>query len=374
MRTSRLVAYAAAACGAIAGAGAEPLRSVDSQRGERLFQSEGCVQCHSVDGAGGKIAPDLGKRIDRNYTPALLASVMWNHAPVMWAAMDRQGIRTSAIDEQGAGDLFAYFYAARFFDKPGDAARGKRLFTSKHCSECHGITGPKDEDAKPVIGWESIGHPILLAEAMWNHAENMQQAFADRKVPRPEISGQDLSDILVYLRNLPVTRRLAARLETGSSESGQALFESKGCGGCHIGKLALAPRLRGTTLTDIAVDMWNHAPKMAQPPPKLAKGEMRQIVSYLWSEAILADNGVAAEGRKVFAAKSCAVCHNDPSSGAPNLADRRGGFSAVSMISTLWRHGPRMLKEMEARGVAWPKFTARQMSDLIAWLNAGTRP
>src|SRR3954469_13203186 len=170
MWTVRLIALTAFGA-ATAPAQTQP---VDSQRGELLFQSQGCAQCHSVDGRGGKLAPDLGKRIDRNYTPALLASVMWNHAPVMWAAMDRQGIRTSAIDEQGAADLFAYFYAARFFDKPGDAARGKRLFSSKHCSECHGITCPKAEDARPVIRWESLGHPILLAEAMWNHAANMR--------------------------------------------------------------------------------------------------------------------------------------------------------------------------------------------------------
>jgi len=344
---------------------------VDSQRGERLFQSEGCVQCHSIDGKGGKTAPDLGKRIDRNYTPALLVSVMWNHAPTMWAAMDRQGIRTSVIDEQGAADLFAYFYAVRFFEKPGDAARGKRLFSAKHCSDCHGIYGSKSEDAKPVIKWESLGHPILLAEAMWNHAANMRQAFADQKLAWPEITGQDLSDMLVYLRNLPVTRQLGARLATGEGENGQALFESKGCAQCHTGKLELTSRLKGKTLTDIAADMWDHAPKMAQPPPKLALGEMRQIVSYLWAEAILHDSGASADGKKVFAAKSCAVCHNDPSSGAPSLSDRRGGFSTISMIATLWRHGPRMLKEMEARRVAWPKFTARQMSDLIAYLNAG---
>jgi hypothetical protein len=53
----------------------------------------------------------------------------------------------------------------------------------------------------------------------------------------------------------------------------------KGCAGCHTGKLELAPRLRGKTLTGIAAEMWNHAPKMAQLPPKLEKGEMRQIVS-----------------------------------------------------------------------------------------------
>ena len=366
MWTIRLVAIAS-----LASATGAPLASVDSARGQLLFQSEGCVQCHSIDGKGGKIGPDLGKRIDRNYTPALLASVMWNHAPVMWAAMDRQGIRKSAIDEQGAADLFAYFYAVRFFDKPGDAARGKRLFSSKHCSECHGITGPKGEDAKPVIRWESLGHPILLAEAMWNHAANMRQAFTDQRLAWPDISGQDLSDILVYVRNLPATRQLGARLETGSSENGQALFESKGCAGCHTGKLDLKPRLKGKTLTDIAADMWDHAPKMAQPPPHLALGEMRQIVSYLWAQEILQDSGSPADGKKVFAAKNCATCHNDPSSGAPNLSNRRGGFSTISMISTLWRHGPRMLKEMEAKRIAWPKFTARQMSDLITYLNAG---
>ena len=98
------------------------------------------------------------------------------------------------------------------------------------------IHGPKSEDAKPVIKWESLGHPIRLAEAMWNHAANMRQAFADQKLAWPQITGQDLSDILVYLRNLPAARQLAARLETGSSENGRALFESKGCAQCHTHK------------------------------------------------------------------------------------------------------------------------------------------
>src|SRR5260370_24241099 len=189
MWTARLVAFASVATSAFGA----PLRSVDSLRGERLFQSEACVQCHSMDGKGGKTAPDLGKRIGRNYTPALLVSVMWNHAPVMWAAMDRQGIATARLDEQAAADLFAYFYAVRFFDRPGDAARGKRLFSSKHCSECHGITSSKAEEAKPVIRWESLGHPIRLAEAMWNHAANMRQAFPHPKVAWPEITGPGLS-------------------------------------------------------------------------------------------------------------------------------------------------------------------------------------
>jgi hypothetical protein len=50
---------------------------------------------------------------------------MWNHAPGMWAAMRDRDIRAGDLNEQAAADLFAFFYSARFFEKPGDAGRGK---------------------------------------------------------------------------------------------------------------------------------------------------------------------------------------------------------------------------------------------------------
>ena len=40
------------------------------------------------------------------------------------------------------------------------------------------------------------------------------------------------------------------------------------------------------------------------------------------------------------------------------------------MISTLWEHGPRMLSVMQQRRLPWPRFNAREMSDLIAYLNS----
>ena len=58
----------------------------DARRGEQLFTSEQCIQCHSVKGKGGTLAPDLARRVDRDYTPSVMASLMWNHAPDMWAA------------------------------------------------------------------------------------------------------------------------------------------------------------------------------------------------------------------------------------------------------------------------------------------------
>ena len=72
----------------------------------------------------GGTAPDLGQRTGGSYTPSLMAARMWDHAPEMWSAMKEQGVARPELTEQDAIDLFAYFYAARYFDPRGDAARG----------------------------------------------------------------------------------------------------------------------------------------------------------------------------------------------------------------------------------------------------------
>ena len=43
----------------------------------------------------------------------------------------RRKSRAGDLDEQAAPDLMAFFYAARFFEKPGDAGRGKRAFRER---------------------------------------------------------------------------------------------------------------------------------------------------------------------------------------------------------------------------------------------------
>jgi len=98
------------------------------------------------------------------------------------------------------------------------------------------------------------------------------------------------------------------------------------------------------TLTDIAADMWNHLPRMKQPPPALAPEEMREILAYIWTRQYFTGRGDAASGKKVFAGKHCATCHDDPSSGAPNLGKGKGAYSDITMVAALWQHGPHMLE------------------------------
>jgi cytochrome c551/c552 len=160
----------------------------------------------------------------------------------------------------------------------------------------------------------------------------------------------------------------------GADHDGLAVFNAKGCPVCHTPGTALANRIKGETLTAIAADMWNHAPKMAAAgakPVQFTPGEMQDLLNYLWARQFFEDAGNSASGRHVFESKRCAACHQDPSSGAPQLKGRT--FSASVMVSALWHHGPRMLDQMKSKNIPWPRFDRAQMSDLIAYLNSESK-
>ena len=353
------------------GAAELPVIPGDSTRGAKLFQTQQCIHCHAVNGRGGKVGIDLGRSVSRKYTPALLASTMWNHGPIMWGAMESAGIETPKLSEEDAADLFAYFYSARFFDQPGDAARGQQSFNARQCGVCHGIEDSKAEGAPPVVKWESLGDPVALVQQMWNHSYRMHDAFTRRKLEWQALTSADLDDILTYLRSLPQTQKLTTHFSNTSGTHGRQVFEQKGCVNCHKGTLALEDRLHNMTLTDIAVDMWDHAPRMLQPPPALSEDEMRSLLSFLWMRQFVYGGGDVAAGKKVFQARRCADCHATGKHGAPPLPGQARQYSEVSIISALWRHGPQMARRMKEAGIPWPMFGGQQeVADLIAYLNS----
>ena len=353
-------------------AGHAAVVAADSERGAELFDSLACVRCHSVNGQGGKAAPDLGRLVDRSFTPATLAATMWNHAPTMWASMRAVDIHAGDLDEQAAADLFAFFYSSRFFEPPGDAGRGKRVL-ERDCARCHGMKTPAEAGIPPVMEWKSVNTPFELIATIWNHLPGMQAAAARKRVALPVLSGQDLVDLLVYARHLPRVRDSETHFETTSGAEGPALFQSKGCAGCHKAGSALAARIKGRTLTEIGAAMWNHGAAMrtpGAPPAHFDPDEMRELLSYLWARQFFVDAGDAARGSRVFTVKGCAGCHSNPASGAPPITSGAHDFSEAAVVSALWRHGPAMLESMRKKGTPWPRFNGREMSDLIAFLNS----
>lgn len=335
----------------------------DSERGAELFHTLQCVQCHSVNGEGGNLGPDLGRQLNRGFTPASLAGAIWNHAPAMWTAMQAHGVRPDDMNQQAATDLFTYFYSVGFFERPGDAGRGKQLFTARHCANCHGLDESKIPEAKPASQWQSVEQPIMLVNEMWNHAATMRKEFAGRSWKWPELTTQDLIDILVYLR-----KGSPSRMEITSGTRGEAIFRSKGCESCHSSMAALSTRVSGETLTGIAVAMWNHAPRMPASPPMMDINEMQEIAGSLWAEQFFRNAGSSNAGKRVYRTRHCAACHDDPASGAPKLAGHV--FSGAVMISALWRHGPQMLDQLQVKKLRWPRFENMDMANLIAYLNS----
>lgn len=342
----------------------------DAYRGAEILKKENCTQCHSIRGNGGKIGPDLGVRTAHEYTPAVMASVMWNHAPAMWSAMTAQGIPRPVISDGEAQDLFAYFYSVRYFDQPGDAGRGKHLFIAKHCAECHALGDEAKGPGNPVKSWTAMTDPIILVQQMWNHAPRMKHEFAARNLEWVSLTSQDLVDLTVFVQNLPALRDKPVTFWLPDSKGGEALVREKGCEGCHTGKLALDHRLNDQTLTDVAAALWNHAPRMVE-TPIISTDEMRVIVSYIWEKQYLGSPGKPAQGQHVFETKHCATCHTGQG-GAPYLGRGETMYSPVAMVAVLWKHGPTMLQHMQEQNIPWPRLTPEDMSNLVAFLN--TKP
>jgi mono/diheme cytochrome c family protein len=342
---------------------------MDSARGDVIFQLQECVQCHRLKGMGGTTAPDLSRVLDRAFTPALLAGTMWNHAPTMWSTIREKGMKVGDLDQQAAADLFAAFYSARYFEMAGDAGRGKRVFASKKCDTCHGLTTSPNPRAKPVGEWRGLSDPVDLVGAMWNHSSDMWSQLSQRKIAWPAMTAQDLTDLLVYLRNASSARPAEPAFRITAGEDGEKLFNAKGCNECH--KTQNLPS-GNMTLTGVAASMWNHATMLHSEPPRLTPDEMREVLGAYWAKQFFAGSGDPSQGKKVFAAKHCAECHSGSGPGA-KLTDMKGGYNGMSMVSALWRHGPEMLDQMKQKKINWPVFKAGEMADLMAWLNEGAR-
>ncbi|MGA9627070.1 MAG: c-type cytochrome [Bryobacteraceae bacterium] len=340
----------------------------DPERGAALFQSLNCVACHSVNGVGGKRAPDLGEGRDRGFSPYNLAAVMWNHAPAMWGATARAGVTVPAMDEQQAADLFIYFYAAGYFETPGDAKRGKQVFLARRCGQCHGIDSPVRAGIRPVAEWDSIWDPIALAQEMWNHSSDMVRALSRSQVPYPLLTAQELTDLLAWLRASRPPSHTAGSVPE-SPESGRALLVSKGCAGCHRGELALEAHRTRYSLTDFAAAMWNHPFRTGHHQTPLSLEEMRRLVGYLVATQFFDERGDPNQGKRVFQSKRCTVCHDDPSSGAPGRSVMSGTMTSYGMLAALWKHGPAMLNAMRQRNIPWPRFDGSEMADVSAYLH-----
>ncbi len=269
---------------------------------------------------------------------------------------------------------------------PENPLRGRFVFEQKGCINCHAIKGEGGEIGPDLGQKKYYGSFLDLAGIMWNHAPKMLKRMRELELPYPEFTRQEMVELTAYLY---YQRYLG---EPGDLYRGKVLLQKKGCLTCHSiagrgGKLGPAfDRLaKYVSPLYLAQALWNHGPKMEQElrrrglkRPKFEPGEIVDLAAYIRSasrgkirERVYLAPGNPKRGRMVFEEKGCSNCHATEAgkeSTGPNLQKVSLNYSVTEIAGLMWNHGSAMAELMEVNQIQWPKLSAKEMADLIAYL------
>lgn len=107
---------------------------------------------------------------------------------------------------------------------------------------------------------------------------------------------------------------------------------------------------------------------------------MNKVSSEMTESGFLLSNGIeipsfdAAEGRKIYGEKGCAVCHAINGIGgddAPDLTQfhKEKPMNAFDFAAKMWRGAPAMIAMQEDEIGAQIEFTGDQLADIIAFIH-----
>ena len=337
-------------------------------RGRALFRDTySCTACHSSEGLGSKIGPELdtvGARLAASWVQRFLVEPT-RYAPSgrMPGAIfekDSQGAFVARLKERDAkqdlADLTAYLFrdAQAIGERPSlakeDAAKGAALVKAFGCEGCH---GPKASRVNLAPGFSLIGRRLKLdylkAYLVKPHAV---RPFGVRpgdggRMPNFRLSDTDAGEIAGWIKKSGKMARLpvkAPKLRQPSAykakKAERFVREKLDCLGCHSlgedgGRIApdlrgLGRRLEPDYLYSMLVDPQATVPGTVMPKPRFRpKASVRGLV-FQW----LVSDGAAAGEREYLSplahtlapkrvggsgeaqyGRYCAMCHGESGDG-----------------------------------------------------------
>ena len=171
----------------------------DPGQGWRLFREKSCIACHTVEGEGGKIGPELGPRSDRRHTMVQFAGAMWNHFPAISRAMEEQHVEWPNFKGREMADLMAFLSRLRYFEPTGSPSTGKQVFAARGCSRCHGPAGEGSQFGPALRGQSGRYSSITIAAALWRHGPIMYARTQTLGVPWPTLQDEDVGALVAFL-------------------------------------------------------------------------------------------------------------------------------------------------------------------------------
>jgi len=348
--------------------------------GRIVFEEKGCIVCHSISGYGGTIGPDLAR--EQYYGSFLeLAAIIWNHVPAMNRKFRELQINRPRFSEKEMQDLIFFIYYLRYLGEPGSVSNGKKLLSSKGCTNCHKIAGHGNDIAPDFTELGEYSSPLYMAQTMWNHGPSMQEKMKELKINYPELTGDNLNDITAYIREAS-SANTKIRMSPGNPANGKLIFKKKGCINCHQvsgGKEEAGPNLSELNLnksvTEIAAQMWNHSPAMIEymqeesvTYPMFEGNEMADLIAYLYFLGFEDPPGDILKGETVYEDKGCITCHEGGD--GPDLTKIKPFNSRIQILQRMWNHASRMEDLLLIQNNEWPKLTTEEIRNLYAYLTS----
>ena len=228
------------------------------EKGQKLFESIGCLACHEANGKGEVFGPDLtriGEKVNSNWL------VSWIHNPKHYN--NRSLMPSLRVEVKDASDIAAYLLQ---FSKPkpirGIEQRialpqlvtyGKTVVRRRGCFACHDIKG-MEKEGRIAPELSSFG-----AKQTWEleygdtHVPHTWEAWATNKLRNPStfrtervldkmpnfgLAEEEIHSLLVLLKgynglNIPPDYQRSLNDDEKVLEKGRRIIVKYNCRGCH---------------------------------------------------------------------------------------------------------------------------------------------
>jgi cytochrome c551/c552 len=170
----------------------------DAARGQQLFATKQCAHCHR---AGTKLVGPPVEQLRRPQGAYELVGRFWNHAPMMFTALSREGLPWPTISVAEMADLMSYLQADASRDPAPDARKGLRVLVAKGCLKCHSLKG-EGASVAPDLAERRVDYapPEKWAATVWSHTPRIAAKAIERGIMYPRFTGDEMTHLISFLR------------------------------------------------------------------------------------------------------------------------------------------------------------------------------